>query len=70
MQTSLGSTKTRSWRLSMARAVVLVVLGTMAGITVWAFQHEIAGERCRSVIVGDAQYITCTRTRPAPEARR
>jgi hypothetical protein len=49
-----------------ARGVVFIALAAMAGVTAWAFQHELAGEQCRSIIVGDTQYITCTRTRPAP----
>ena len=59
-------------RFLMKRAawgVAFIALAAMVGVTAWAFQHELAGEHCRSKIVGDTQYITCTRTRPAPSER-
>jgi hypothetical protein len=52
----------------LARAVVLVALGSMLGVTIWAFQRELALTTCSSVVVRDTHYIICTR--PSPEAAR
>jgi hypothetical protein len=53
---------------TLARAVVFVALATMLGVTVWAFQRELALTTCSSVVVRDTHYIICTR--PSPEAAR